>query len=43
MHSSTTHVIVVRKYLILLLIGYFRDARKKGFEIIQVTPEPLKT
>ena len=38
-----THVIVIRKYLSLLLMGYFRDARKRGFEIMQVILEPLKT
>lgn len=37
------HVIVIRKYLSLLLMGYFRDARKRDFEIIQDILEPLKT
>jgi len=40
---NKTHVTVVRKHLSLLLMGYFRDARKRGFEIIQVILEPLKT
>lgn len=39
---NKTHVIVTRKCQRLLLIGYFWDTRKRGFEFIQVVLEPLK-